>query len=245
MFKLTFLFIYFLPALLFGADTIDATVLLFSEQGAEHGAEQESYQTRMLISEDFLRIDDGAGADGYVLFDRQNNIIYNINNDTKTVMTVELIPDEVKPPFDLDLVAEKITLPAGAPEINGIKPQHYRLSTNQEHCLDVIAVNGMLESAVNAMQAYNRVLASNNAITLDATPLELQTPCMLSMNIFYVNQNLRYGFPVQEWDKYGKRRSLISYKQNEKLESSLFNLANRFQHFSIKDFREGRVKIGE
>ena len=230
-----------------GENAIDTTILVFMEPSSDTDAGSESapYQTRMLVTNFFLRLDDGMGTDGHVLFDRKKNIVYNITSETKTVMTVELIPNKVKPPFKLQLTSTEMDLPVGAPEVAGIKPKHYRLITNGEHCSDVIAVKGLLNDAINAMREYNQVLALNNASTLHATPADIQTPCMLSMNIFYVNQILEFGFPVQEWDKNGKSRSLMSYKENQKMDISLFSLPENFQYFSIKDFREGQLKLDE
>ena len=234
-----------------GENTVNTTILVFMEQenvlgsGLESDLESVPYQTRWLVTKNFLRLDDGVGKDGYVLFDRIKNTIYNISNETKTVMTVEFIPDKVKPPFKLKMSSIEMELPAGAPEVAGIKAQHYRLITNDNYCSDVIAVKGLLNDAMNAMRGYNQVLASNNASTLSATPADIQTPCMLSMNIFYVNQSLQFGFPVQEWSQKGKSRSLKSYKENMRQDISLFTLPDKYKYFSMKDFREGRLKLGE
>ena len=251
MIKLFVLIICLLPSLSMGANTIDTTIIVFMEQEAqlrsdiESDSESSPYQTRFLVTKQYLRLDDGVGTDGYVLFDRIKNIIYNITKETKTVMTVEFIPNKVNPHFKLELSSTKMELPVGAPEVAGIKAQHYRLITNDENCSDVIAVKGFLDDAVNAMRDYNQVLASNNASTLSVTPTVMQTPCMLSMNIFHVNQNLQFGFPVQEWSQKGKSRSLISYQENQKQDVSLFRLPDQYEFFSIKDFREGRVKLSE
>ena len=227
--------------------SIEATVIIFMEQEKqpEAGMEAEPYQTRMLVTKNFLRLDYGDGSEDYVLFDRLKNIIYNINSEDKTAMIIEMTPGKVEPPFELKLSSTEMELPTGAPKVAGIKPQHYRLITNNEYCSDVIVVKGLLDDSVQAMREYNQVLASNNASTLHATPSDMQTPCMLSMNIFHVNQSMEYGFPVQAWDQKGKSRGLINYKEHQKLDISLFRLPEQFQYFSVKDFREGRVKRGE
>ena len=57
--------------------------LTFSE--AEPGG--ESYPVRMLVTEQYLRIEDGDGKSGYILFDRAARTIYSIRGEASPAGT--------------------------------------------------------------------------------------------------------------------------------------------------------------
>ena len=49
---------------------------------------------RMLVTEDYLRIDSGDEADDFLLYDRQKKIIYNVVVEDETIMELNNIPLE-------------------------------------------------------------------------------------------------------------------------------------------------------
>jgi len=218
-----------------------ATVLIFSE----YEKEVEPYQTRVTITTDYMRFDDGEGAPDFILFDRNKKIIFSTNSDEQTVMSVSPQTIKVVPPFELKQEVQKLDSMNDAPMIAGLKPRHYVFSTNQQHCYDVIAVDGLLNDVLIATRDFNAIVASHNATTLQHLPADQQDPCELSRNIFYYNRYLQFGFPVQEWDDKGKTRALIDFKENIMVDEKLFALPEGYKQFSVKDFREGQVNFDE
>ncbi len=217
------------------------TVLVFSE----YEKDVEPYQTRVIITDEYMRFDDGEAAPDFILFDRQANIIFSINSDEQTVMSVSLQTMKVVPPFELKQEVQKLDSMNDAPMIAEIKPQHYVFTTNQQHCYDVVAVDGLLKDALVATRAFNAIIASQNANTLQHLPADQQDPCELSRGIFSYNRHLQFGFPVQEWDNKGKGRALIDFRENVVLDKKLFVLPEGYKQFSVQDFREGRVNFNE
>ncbi len=217
------------------------TLLIFSE----YEKEIEPYQTRVIITAEYMRFDDGEGAPDFILFDRRKKIIFNINSEEQTVMSVSPQTLKVVPPFELKQNVQKLDSMKDAPMIAGIKPQHYVFSTNKQHCYDVVAVEGLLTDALVATRAFNAIIASHNAATLQYLPADQHKPCELSRSIFSYNRYLQFGFPVQEWDNNGKGRSLMDFKENIVLDEKLFVLPAGYKQFSVQDFREGRVNFNE
>ena len=217
------------------------TVLVFSE----YEKDVEPYQTRVIITAEYMRFDDGEGAPDFILFDRKANIVFSINSDEQTVMSVSSQTMKVVPPFELKQEVQKLDSMNDAPMIAGIKPQHYVFTTNQQHCYDVVAVDGLLKEALIATRAFNAIIASQNANTLQHLPADQQDPCELSRDIFAYNRYLQFGFPVQEWDNKGKGRALMDFKENVVLDKKLFVLPEGYKQFSVQDFREGRVNFNE
>jgi hypothetical protein len=211
-------------------------MMVFMEQ--EEGI--EPYQTRVLVNTQFLRFDDGDGAHNYMLMDRQTKKIYNVNNQDKTVMVLERKNHAVKPPFELKNEVKKIDDMQGAPAIHGKQPAHYQLSTNNQVCLDVVSVDGLLPEAVSALREYHAILASDSATTLVNIPADMQEPCMLSMSTFSSDAYLQHGFPVHEW-KPGYQRHLVDYKKTFDAPPEIFMLPQEYFQFTVQQMREGKV----
>ena len=223
------------------SDKLKGTVVIF----AEYEKNVEPYQTRVILTDEYMRFDDGEGSVDFILFDRKANIIFNINSDEQTIMSVSPKRSKVVPPFELKQGVQKLDSTDDAPTIAGIKPQHYVFSTNRQHCYDVVAAEGLLNDVLVATRAFNSIIASQNATTLQYLPADQQDPCELSRNIFSYNRYLQFGFPVQEWDSKGKGRALMDFKENVTLDKKLFVLPTGYKQFSVQDFREGRVDFNE
>ncbi|MCW9025207.1 MAG: hypothetical protein OQK73_11105 [Gammaproteobacteria bacterium] len=247
--KIFCLFLLCCPALVMGADAasvssqeqINGTWLKYVEQEKE----VDPYQTRVIVTEQYLRFDDGNAKDDYILFHRDKGMIYSIDHENQTIMSITYQESDVKPPFALIQKVIKKNVMNDVPEINGIKPQHYSFITNGQPCIEVMAVKGMLNDVVEAMRDFNHILASNSAATLHTLPADMQDACMMSKSIFAPNQTFEYGFPIREWDSSGKSRALLDFKQNQFFSRTLFNFPKGYKHFSVKDYREGKVDFSE
>ncbi|HEB55944.1 MAG TPA: hypothetical protein ENI98_06485 [Gammaproteobacteria bacterium] len=219
---------------------VKGTLLTFDE----HEQDVDPYQTRVIVTADYMRFDDGEGASDFILFDRRANIIFNVNSGDRTIMSVAPQAVTAVAPFKLNNEAHKLDNMKDAPSIAGIKPQHYVFSTNQQHCYDVVAVDGLFNDVLKATRAFNAIIASHNAATLENLPADQQDPCDLSHDIFAYNRYLQFGFPIREWDIHGKGRALANFRENVSLNKNLFVLPPGYKRFSVKDFRAGKVQFG-
>ena len=68
----------------------------------------DPFQTRVFVSKDFIRFDDGEGSVNYVLMDRATKKIYSVNHENKTVMILEEKHSPATPPFELKYAVKKI-----------------------------------------------------------------------------------------------------------------------------------------
>ena len=211
----------------------------------EFEKEVEPYPTRVVVTPEFMRFDDGAGSQDFIIFDRNKDIIYSVNSEEQTVMSVAYKASDVKPPFDLKLEEKHIANIADAPKIEGMQPLHYQFSVKGQTCYDVVAVKGLMTDVVQAMQAFSRVLESDSKLTFHTLPQEMQDPCDMAMTTFAAGQHLKFGFPIQEWSARGAGRSLVDYNQNYTADPQLFVLPATYKHYSLQDFREGKVSFGE
>lgn len=217
----------------------DGTLLLFNE--FENNV--EPYLTRLIVTQSFLRFDDGEGSKDFILFDRNKSTVYSVNSSEQTVMSVAIKQNDIKPPFELNLSEERLPLGDNVPKIEGLEATHYRFLANNKSCYDVIAVEGLMPEVVTALKEFNKVLASDSALTMHTLPADMLNGCDLSMDTFAVGRHLDKGFPIQEWTESGTGRHLMDYKQNFKPADTLFELPKAFQLYSVQDYREGKVSF--
>ena len=203
----------------------------------------DPFQTRVIVSKDFIRYDDGEGSDSFVLLDRKSKKIYSVNHGNQTVMILEEKHSPATPPFELKYSVKTVDDMAKAPMINDKKPVHYQLLTNDQVCVDVVSVEGLMPDAVQAFKEFQMVLASDSATTVNNLPADLQDPCVLSMSTFAPTRHLEYGLPIQEW-KPGYSRSLMDYKVSYEAAADTFVVPKDYFTYTVQDFREGKVDVG-
>lgn len=221
------------------------TLVLFVEQ--EDGV--EPYQTRMIITKDFVRIDDGEGDMDFVLFDRKNKLVQSVNASEKTIMAVhekKLEEGQVfEPPFKLTHAAKEMPAMKDVPSIEGEKAKHFQLITNDEVCYNVIAVKGLMPHVVKALTEFHKHMATDSYVTFKNLPADMHDACDMTATTFKPGRQFEFGFPIQEWGKRNYSRSLIDYNVNYKVEPGLFILPQGYKRYSVTELRQGKVKLAD
>ncbi len=205
----------------------EASMLLYQVQ--EPGL--EPYASRVIVTRQYLRMDDGGGEGDFVLFDRAKRNIFSVNHDDRTVFAIPARPVEIDPPMALERRAENIPANGGMPEVAGQKPKHHRLLVNGGECYNVVTVSGVLTDAVVALGEFREVLAGEHARILPHVPADMQLPCDLALNTFAPKWQLEYGLPIQEWDSSGKGQALLDFDPEFEAEESLFRLPGGYRHY--------------
>jgi len=217
------------------ARQVQVTVLEFNE--VETGL--DPYLTRMLVSDRYIRIDDGEQSDGYVLFDRLKKRIFSVVHENESILVVDPIYPLQNAPADLRIRSDLQGLDE-APAISGIKPDYYQFQANDTLCYHLIVADGFLPEVTQALQDYQSVLAAQQQETLKSTPKELQTPCFLANYIYAPTVYISKGFPLEQWDEFGYHRSLSSVKDEVSVNQSAFTLPDGYEYFSIGG---GNIKL--
>ena len=221
------------------------TLVLFMEQ--EEGV--EPYQTRMIVTKNFIRIDDGKGTNSFVLYDRNKNIVYSTNPDEQTIMAVhekKLKKDQVfEPPFKLNYSVNEMPEMKDAPTIDGETAKHYQLITNEKVCYDVVAVKGLMPNVVKALTEFHKHMATDSYVTFNNLPADMHDACEMTATTFKPARQFEFGFPIQEWGKRNYSRSLVDYNTRYKAESKLFVLPEGYKHYTVTELREGKVNFAE
>ena len=219
------------------------TLVIFVEQ--ENGV--EPYQTRMIITKEFVRIDDGEGTKSFVLYDRNKKIVYSTNPDEKTVMAVhekKLKKGEVfEPPFKLTHSVKEMPKMKDAPTINGERAKHYELITNDKKCYDVVSIKGLMPTVVTALTEFHQHMATDSVVTFNNMPADMHDACDMTLTTFKPARQFEFGFPIKEWGKREYSRSLVDYDVNYKADPKLFILPEGYKHYTVQELREGKVNF--
>ncbi|TDY00049.1 hypothetical protein [Thiohalophilus thiocyanatoxydans] len=211
----------------------------------EYEKNSEPYPTRLIVTNKFMRFDDGEDSTSFLLFDRDGNTIYSVNDDDRTVMSVESQDIDLEPPMELNLEEHNLGTLEDAPAIEGKEPQHYEFSANGDICYNVVAVEDLMPDVVEAMKAFTTILADDSKVTFNNMPADLHDACDMSMSTFAAGRHLKHGFPIQEWSVDGAGRTLVDYDKDYEPDPALFEVPGEdYQHFSVQEMREGKVTGG-
>lgn len=221
------------------------TMVLFMEQ--ETGV--EPFQTRMIITKSFLRIDDGKDSNSFVLFDRNKKVVYSTIPEEERVMAVhekKLKKGETfEPPFPLAHSVKEMPEMKDAPEINGEKAKHHQLITNDKACYDVVSIKGLMPHVVTALKEFYTHMATDSMVTFNNMPADLHDACDMTLTTFKPVRQFEFGFPIQEWGKRDYSRSLVDFDPEYKADPKLFMLPKNYHHYTVQELREGKVQFSE
>ena len=222
----------FASSALFGLLLVVHTGVNTGEKGsilwyAEQETGIEPYKVRYIISEEFMRSDEGSDEGGFVLFDRTEQQIYSVVPQNRTILHVDGrggLP-QVAPQISIEI---KRSADEKAPRVAGEVPITLELVANQELCYSAVIVPGHLQQARAAFREFAQALSIQQSRTLAATPQEYQTPCFLSRYLYATDFHLQQGIPLVDWSPEGHRRELLDYETGVELDEGLFELPDGF-----------------
>ena len=195
------------------------------EQGSD------PYVSRVIVSADHLRLDEGVDGDGYTLFDRRQEMLYNVSLSERSVRVMQP-PFSVPEPSESLILQEEIEVDEQAPAVGGIQPKNVRLLANGELCSELVVLQGVMQEAVEALAEFKLALARIQAQALDATPLSGRSACDLAAHVYAADRALRFGLPMHERSA-GRSQSLVDFDADFDADSALFSLPEGFERRSM------------
>ncbi len=192
----------------------------------------EPYTSRFLITPRWLRLDQGEGAEGYLLYDRDTRVIHDVSDEDRTVLEIDA-PDGRRggESAGLRLSVTPVAEPGG-PSIHGIKPRHYRLRVNGKDCQEIVVLPDVMSKAVGAWREFSSRLADQQWMTLPAMPAGSQSECDLVTHVYAPNRGLSLGLPVF-WHTPGKDRALQNYASGRRVDDALFALPKGYRRIRL------------
>ena len=114
----------------------------------------------------------------------------------------------------------------------GVQPKQLRLFANGELCNEMVVIEGVMDDALEGLRELKVSLARIQAATLEATPLDMRTPCDLAANLYAPERVLDFGLPLQERST-GRSQSLVDFSAEHEADESLFRLPAGFSRRSM------------
>jgi hypothetical protein len=175
----------------------EVTVLRYVDQDAG----DPSYLTRILVTPDFMRMDDGLDDGDFILLDRKQRRLINVmrSNNLAMVFTPGKVPAEPvgwKP---------KLTSHAAA---KGTR--RFTLVLNGVTCLEGVAAKHAAADAARAMAEMKAVLAATQYRMWRDSPADMQHDCDLANQVWAFESVLELGLPLEERDFRGRTRQFES-----------------------------------
>ncbi len=203
-----------------------ASVVWYTEQ--ETDIEPET--VRYIVTDRFMRSDNGDPKQGFVLLDRKQKKIFNVVPENNSIMVIDGNGQRPKAPESFVIKEKKIADPS-APQIDGKATYEVNVFSSEQICYSAMVAPGLLDEVRQAMQEFNQVLTVQQLRTLESTPKEMRSGCFMIQYLYAPALHLQHGLPVREWDHNGKSRQLVDYKTMP-LDDSLFELPAGFRQYS-------------
>ena len=192
----------------------------------------EPYASRMLVTADHLRMDEGEGGEGYTLFDRRTRVIYNVDPADHTVLVID--PPSIErpePPVPLVLAEERLPNPE-LPKVAGVHAEHRRLLAAGRVCSEIFSAPGLMAEAVAVMAAFYERLGDQHALVMLAYPEDTGDPCDLADHIYAPGRRYRYGLPLTLRSVF-KTETLESFEEDVAVDGDLFRVPEGYRQISM------------
>lgn len=211
--------------------------LIYSER--EPGV--DDYETAMLFSERYIRIDEPGEKSGFIIYDDKDKIIYSVSHLDKSVLVIkEHVFSEKSSPAKSTV--EYLQL-ADAPTVAGNNIYNYRVFVNndaldaqldkvEETCTELQLVENLLPDVRKILGNYQRVVSGQQVKMVDNKINDMQTACYYIDQIYNSGAYYEKGLPIQEWHSNQRSKILTSYKKI-KVDSSVFDVPEDYRQFSI------------
>ncbi len=192
------------------AHAADMTVVRYVDQDPGDAP----YPTRILVTQDFLRMDGGEDGGDFALLDRKQRQVINVMRDTRLAMVftpgaLPLKPEGWNPLLDVQ---------TGAPGT-----RRFRLALNGVVCSEGVAAAAAAPDAARAMAELKAVLAATQYRVWQDSPRDLQHDCDLANQVWESGATLELGLPLEEREFTGRTRRFES-ESSAPLQPDLFRV---------------------
>lgn len=180
------------------------------------------YLTRILVTPDFLRMDDGHDGSDFILLDRRRKKVINVLRGSNMAMVFTPGPLPAKP---ADWTSRLET------RQKGHGTQHFSLSVKGVVCSEGVAARQAAPDAARAMSELKSVLAATQYRVWEESPRELQYDCDLANQVWDSGATLTLGLPLEEREFSGRSRQFES-ETRQPLQPELFRVPDGMAEIS-------------
>lgn len=198
----------------------------------------DDYETTMLISDRYIRIDETGEDSGFIIYDDRKKIIYSVGHQDKSILVINQHKfSEKNSPVKASVEYFQL---ADAPTVSDKHVFNYRVFVNtgagvvdkEETCTDIQLVEGLLPEVRGILQNYQKVVSGQQVKMTDNKITEMQTSCFYADQIYNAGAYYEKGLPIQEWHSNERSKMLTAYKKVS-VTLDKFNIPEDYRQFSI------------
>ncbi len=193
----------------------------------------DEYETIMLVSDRYIRIDQMGDDSGFIIYDDKNKIIFSVSHNDQSVLVIkEYVFTEKDSPVRHKLEYLQLT---DAPTISGKNIFNYRLYTTEgyeETCTEIQLVENLLPEVTGLLRNYQKIVSGQQVKITDNKINDIQTACYFVDQIYNAGEYYEKGLPVQEWHSNEHSKTLTSYKKIS-VNKEKFTIPENYRQFSI------------
>lgn len=193
-----------------GAQAAGMTVLRYVDQDPG----DPPYTTRMLVTSDFMRMDDGADDGDFILLDRRQRLVINVMRGNKLAM---VFTAAALPPRPAGWKPRLVTGKAARGK------QRFSLGIHGVVCNEGVIALKAAPEAVRAMSELKSILAATQYRVWKETPREMQHDCDLANQVWDADAALKLGLPLEEREFSGRLRQFESVSR-QPVQPTLFRV---------------------
>ena len=201
-------------------------MLMLNYDEVEQGAGLQN--TRYLINQQFMRIDNGDDAADYILFDVARQTIFSVNHEDRTILKIEKNQWQL-PKFDFKVSRSEEQL-RDAPEIFNKPVFLHRASADDKVCTQVFYIKDTFMDEMDVLYQYQQILSGQQILSLKNTPQEFRTPCFLLDQVYHSGDYYHMGLPVQISYSRGYSKLLKDFARKD-VDSRLFELPEDYREY--------------
>lgn len=183
-------------------------------------ADGTAYQTRILVTDRYLRMDEGRDGGDFVLFDRKTGKIANVQHERKLLLAMQNRKLPQSPPHAYQVEKKVVPVREGTVRV--------QVLADGKLCSETVAAAKLFPDAVRALSEYKAAMAYTQWTTYRNTPAELRQDCDLVHHVRETGHSLSHGLPLEERDYAGRGRQYVGGEKRA-LKPQLFKLPNGYE----------------
>ncbi len=206
------------------------TILTFNESSTT----QAERQLRVIITTDFIRLDEGKAAQTFTLYDRRKGQIFQVEADEKRVKKFikgdsrDSVPDGLANAWRIESQDSNALMRSTTNDRAPAK--HHKLLLNDQACYNVVTLENILQDENIALAEYYQALASNSEVSKLE---EGGSSCANAINVFDPGKRFEFGFPYREWSADGYQRFLLEYRQKIIFPDDFFEIPKSYKQVKV------------
>jgi len=195
-------------------DSLPASPTMIAVRYIDQDPGDPPYLTRILVTPDFMRMDEGKDGGDFVLLDRRQQKVINVMHGNQLAMG-----------FSAGKLPPK---PAGWKPVLEVQPaatgtQRFSLTVEGVVCSEGVAAQRAAPDVAHAMAELKSVLAAMQYRVWKDSPRELQHDCDLANQVWESGATLELGLPLEEREFTGRTRQFES-ESKQPLRPELFRV---------------------